>query len=52
MEVGQPGLQLQKCYKELTKKINSEPLGYTVALGIPELRKKSQIYIKIGMVWI
>ena len=46
MEVGQPGTPAPSgAIRELTKKINSEPLGYTVALGIPELRKKiSSLY--------
>ena len=46
MEVGQPGTSAPSgAIIELTKKINSEPLGYTVALGIPELRKKiSSLY--------
>ena len=46
MEVGQPGTPAPSgAIIELTKKINSEPLGYTVALGIPELRKRiSQLY--------
>ena len=46
MEVGQPGTPAPSgAIIELTKKINSEPLGYTVALGIPELRKKiSSLY--------
>ena len=46
MEVGQPGTPAPRnAIKELTKKINSEPLGYTVALGIPELRRKiSNLY--------
>ena len=39
MEVGQPGTPAPRnAIKELAKKINSEPLGYTVALGITELR--------------
>ena len=46
MEVGQPGTPAPRnAIKELAKKINSEPLGYTVALGIPELRRKiSNLY--------
>ena len=46
MEVGQPGTPAPSgAITELTKKMNSEPLGYTVALGIPELRKKiSSLY--------
>ncbi len=46
MEVGQPGTPAPSgAIRELTKKMNSEPLGYTVALGIPELRKKiSSLY--------
>ena len=47
MEVGQPGTPAPiGAITELTKKINSEPLGYTVALGIPELRKKISILYK------
>ena len=39
MEVGQPGTPAPRnAIKELIKK-NSEPLGYTVALGIPEQEK-------------
>ena len=46
MEVGQPGTPAPSgAIIELTKKMDSEPLGYTVALGIPELRKKiSSLY--------
>lgn len=46
MEVGQPGTPAPSgAIRELTKKMNSESLGYTVALGIPELRKKiSSLY--------
>ena len=41
MEVGQPGTPAPSgAINELIKKINSDPLGYTVALGIPELRRK------------
>ena len=41
MEVGQPGTPAPiSAIEALKTKMNSEPLGYTVALGIPELRKK------------
>ncbi len=51
MEVGQPGTPAPRnAIKELTKKINSEPLGYTVALGIPELRRKISNLYK-DLVW-
>ena len=44
MEVGQPGTPAPiSAIEALKTKMNSEPLGYTVALGIPELRKKISI---------
>ena len=46
MEIGQPGTPAPKIAKEyLSKKIHSNNLGYTVSLGLPELRKKiSKLY--------
>ncbi len=48
MEVGQPGTPAPKgAIKALSKKMNTEPLGYTVALGLPFLRLKiSELYKK------
>ena len=48
MEVGQPGTPAPKgAIKALSKKMNTEPLGYTVALGLPVLRLKiSELYKK------
>jgi aspartate/methionine/tyrosine aminotransferase len=41
MEVGQPGTSAPKAAREAVKRaIDSEPLGYTVALGIPALRER------------
>lgn len=41
MEVGQPGTGAPKAATEaLAKAMEQEALGYTVALGLPELRKK------------
>jgi aspartate/methionine/tyrosine aminotransferase len=41
MEVGQPGTAAPKAAIDFLKKsIGKETLGYTVALGLPELRKK------------
>ena len=41
MEVGQPGTPAPKgAIETLKAKLRHDPLGYTVALGIPELRKK------------
>ena len=46
MEIGQPGTPAPKIAKEyLSKEIHSNNLGYTVSLGLPELRKKiSKLY--------
>ena len=46
MEVGQPSTAAPKYALERTSEIiKSNPLGYTVALGLPELRKKiSDLY--------
>ena len=46
MEIGQPGTPAPKLAKEyLSKELNSNNLGYTVSLGLPELRKKiSKLY--------
>ena len=46
MEVGQPGTPAPKLAREnLKKEINNNNLGYTVTLGLPELRKKiSKLY--------
>lgn len=46
MEVGQPGTSAPRAAREAVKRaIDSEPLGYTVALGIPALRERlSQHY--------
>ena len=48
MEIGQPGTPAPKIAKEyLSKQIHSNNLGYTVSLGLPELRKKiSKLYGK------
>ena len=48
MEVGQPGTPApQGAIKALSKKMNTESLGYTVALGLPVLRLKiSELYKK------
>ena len=41
MEVGQPGTSAPKAAKEFLKSsMEDNPMGYTVALGLPELRKK------------
>ncbi len=41
MEVGQPGTPAPKAAREAVKRaIDAEPLGYTVALGIPALRER------------
>lgn len=41
MEVGQPGTPAPRAAREAVKRaIDSEPLGYTVALGIPALRER------------
>ncbi len=46
MEVGQPGTPAPiDAQKELIKIMKNDSLGYTVALGIPELRQRiSQLY--------
>ncbi len=41
MEVGQPGTSAPKIAKDFLKaSMEDNPLGYTVALGLPDLRKK------------
>ena len=41
MEVGQPGTAApKKAQNELIQKMNNDSLGYTVALGLPELRSR------------
>ena len=41
MEVGQPGTAAPKmAQNELIQKMNNDSLGYTVALGLPELRSR------------
>ena len=41
MEVGQPGTAVpKKAQNELIQKMKSDTLGYTVALGLPELRSR------------
>ena len=46
MEVGQPGTPAPRLAREaVNKAISSEALGYTVALGLPELRERiSKLY--------
>lgn len=46
MEVGQPGTPAPiEAQKQLIEKMKNDSMGYTVALGIPELRKRiSQLY--------
>ena len=46
MEVGQPGTPAPiEAQSQLIKKMKNDSMGYTVALGIPELRKRiSQLY--------
>ena len=46
MEVGQPGTPAQiEAQRQLIDKMKRDSMGYTVALGIPELRKRiSQLY--------
>lgn len=45
MEVGQPGTGAPLAAVEAVNTAMTEPLGYTVALGIPELRKRiAQLY--------
>ena len=41
MEVGQPGTSAPKVAKEFLKSsMEDNPMGYTVALGLPDLRKR------------
>ncbi len=41
MEVGQPGTSAPKAALDfLEKTMKKDPMGYTVALGLPQLRKK------------
>ena len=41
MEVGQPGTSAPKAAKDFLKaSLEQNPMGYTVALGLPDLRKK------------
>lgn len=46
MEVGQPGTPAPDAARQaLTDRMKTDPLGYTVALGIPELRERiSKLY--------
>ena len=46
MEVGQPSTAIPSdALERISQKMKSSPLGYTVALGLPELRKKiSDLY--------
>ncbi len=46
MEVGQPGTAAPiEAQRQLIEKMKNDSMGYTVALGIPELRKRiSQLY--------
>ena len=48
LEVGQPGSLTPKMAAESVKnKISKSPMGYTVALGIPELREKiADLYLR------
>ena len=47
MEVGQPSTAAPSGALERTSQIiTSNPLGYTVALGLPELRKKNLEFIR------
>ena len=48
LEVGQPGSLAPKMAAETVKnKISKSPMGYTVALGIPELREKiADLYLR------
>ena len=48
MEVGQPSTPApRRAIKDLSDLMHKEPLGYTVALGIPLLRRKiSDLYLK------
>jgi aspartate/methionine/tyrosine aminotransferase len=46
MEVGQPGTGLAKAALDsVAQRMQSDPMGYTVALGLPELRQRiAQLY--------
>ncbi len=48
MEVGQPGAQAPRAAREAAAKaLAAEPLGYTVALGLPALRERiAQLYLE------
>ena len=53
MEVGQPGTSAPKAAKDFFKaSLENNPMGYTVALGLPDLRKKLLNFTVIGMDWI
>ena len=53
MEVGQPGTSAPEAAKNFLKKaMEDNPMGYTVALGLPDLRKKLLNYMAIGMDWM
>jgi len=53
MEVGQPGTSAPVAAKEFLKSsLEDNPMGYTVALGLPDLRKKIAHCTVIGMDWI
>ena len=53
MEVGQPGTSAPEAAKDFLKKaMGDNPMGYTVALGLPDLRKKLLNYMAIGMDWM
>lgn len=42
MEVGQPGTSAPQSAKDFLKaSMEDNPMGYTVALGLPDLRKKN-----------
>ena len=42
MEVGQPGTPAPRIARDfITNEINKNNLGYTVSLGLPDLRKKN-----------
>jgi aspartate/methionine/tyrosine aminotransferase len=45
MEVGQPGTPAPRIVREAAKRaIDTGTLGYTDALGLPELRERAPIY--------
>ena len=48
MEVGQPGTPAPLgAHNALAKALNTDAMGYTVALGLPELRARvSQLYLE------